>query len=247
MARRLLIGGHSHMVALAGPSSAAKPEVRTLPDDPEVRYLAGPWPRDAWYWEALRLASRDCVTAILFGGNEHNHFFLFGAARPFDFVPSRDPDAAVLDDAELVPEALIEERYAPTLEALGQALAHVTRNRSAASVAVVGTPPPKADEGFLREILTAEPDLVTRARDLGHDLAAVPITPYPVRYKLWQLLQDRFGEIAAGAGCAFLPVPPATYTAEGGLAREFWGGDASHANDAYGALMVRHLREALAA
>jgi hypothetical protein len=70
-------------------------------------YLVGPWPRDPYYWEALVREASGVTSAILFGGNEHNHYFLFQPARPFDFVASNDPGAALELGAELVPEAMI--------------------------------------------------------------------------------------------------------------------------------------------
>jgi hypothetical protein len=112
---------------------------------------------------------------------------------------------------------------------------------------VCGTPPPKADESFMRAILAAEPDLVARAAQLGQDIASVPITPYRLRFKLWRLLQDCLREIAETAGHGFVAVPDSVYTPGGGLGREFWAEDASHANDAYGAVMLDHLRRTVAA
>lgn len=242
--RRLLIAGHSHTVALVGPGLAPTPEVQTVPHDPDLVHLAGPWPRDTSYFAHLIHEAANATSAVLFGGNEHNAYFLFQPARRIDFVASDAPGEAIDACAELVPEAMIRAKFALTLSTLAFTLDRM-RARPGARVAVVGTPPPKADQDYLREILASEPDLASRAAATGLDLKEVEISSYALRFKLWRLLQDCLRGIAEHAGCRFVPVPEVVYTAQGGLERAYWAHDLSHANDAYGEIMLGHIRREL--
>lgn len=242
--RRLLIAGHSHTVALVGPGLAPAPEVHAVAGDPDLVHLAGPWPRDTSYFAHLIHEAAHVTSAVLFGGNEHNAYFLFQPARRFDFVPSHESDPEIDARAELVPEAMIRAKYALTLSTLGFTLGKM-RARPGARVAVVGTPPPKADQDYLREILATEPDLIARAAATGLDLREVEISSYALRFKLWRLLQDCLRGIAEEAGCRFVHVPDVVYTPRGGLERAYWAHDLSHANDAYGEIMLGHIRREL--
>ncbi len=242
--RRLLIAGHSHTVALVGPGLAPAPKVQVVPGDPDLVHLAGPWPRDTTYFAHLVHEAANVTSAVLFGGNEHNAHFLFQPARRFDFVPSDGSDDGIDPSAELVPETMIRAKYALTLSILAYTLGKM-RARPGARVAVVGTPPPKADQDYLREILATEPDLMARAAATGLDIRQVEISSYALRFKLWRLLQDCLRGIAEEAGCRFVHVPDVVYTAQGGLERTYWAHDLSHANDAYGEIMLGHIRREL--
>ena len=245
-ARRLLIAGHSHTVALVGPGLAPAPEVQAVSGRSNLLHLAGPWPRDTVYFAHLIHEAANVTSAVLFGGNEHNAHFLFQTERRFDFVPSNDPGSAFDPDAELVPKAMIRAKYALTLSTLAFTLGKM-RKRPGARVAVIGTPPPKADQDYLREILATEPDLVARAAATGIDLRKVEISSYALRFKLWSLLQDCLRRIAEAEDCRFVRVPETVYTVDDGLGRAYWAPDLSHANDAYGEIMLGHVRRELEA
>ena len=140
----------------------------------------------------------------------------------------------------MVPEALVRAHFGillPELESLLKANAQLGARR----LFVLGTPPPLCDTEQIRRWALAHPVLIDKAAELGLDLAAAPITAPSVRRKLWQVLQTVVAECAARQGAAFIGVPPAACDPDGFLLPHLSAGDATHANAAYGALMLAEL------
>lgn len=227
----LLIGGHSHVTALLQRHN--KDQLQHIALAPDVFGLIGPFPRDDAYWRALAELGQDKIVLLSYGGNEHNAHFLCECEPRFDFVAADAPHAPLLADAQLVPETLVEARFAQFGAALREVLSVILSGRPR-RVAVLGTPAPKGDEAHLRAALTREPSLAQRALHLGMSLDAVRFTPPQLRLKLWRKLQEAYARTAASAGCAFIPVPNETLDAEGFLRPDFYEVDATHANFAYG-------------
>lgn len=81
--------------------------------------------------------------------------------------------------------------------------------------------------------------LGARPRDAAPE--SIPLTPLPVRRKLWLVLQDLMEEAATAAGCRFEPVPGDCMDAAGFLKDEYAADDVSHANALYGDLFWKQL------
>ncbi|MBO0662528.1 GSCFA domain-containing protein [Jiella sp. CQZ9-1] len=97
----------------------------------------------------------------------------------------------------------------------------------------LAAPAPKADEDHI--LRGAE----TPFREAG--IENVGVTPAPVRLKLWELQQRTLTEFCAEIGVKFLPNPEGTRNADGFLEPAYYGRDSSHANVAYGGLVVEQL------
>src|SRR5262249_40466046 len=105
---------------------------------------------------------------------------------------------------------------------------------------LLGTPPPKGNKEALRGLLSREPLFAILAERMGANLATAELSPPVLLLKLWLLLQDMMRVLADRFGMRFCSSPADACTAEGYLRDDLWA-DATHANDDYGALMLRDL------
>jgi hypothetical protein len=231
--RRLILAGHSHLVAIAGPNVFTGPSGLVSGRRGDGTLVMG-GPPDWAYWDALTEVAAGADVGVIWGGNEHNICFFFEAGPRFDFlsthVPKMDPSAQIL------PKAAIRQRFQQSMTDLGVALERLAM-AGANRVALIGTPPPKGDNEALRAFAQLEDFFVEAATSIGQAVETLPITDPHVRLKLWYLLQEMQAEQARARGAMYIPVPKEVQDAEGFLKREFWLADVTHANEAYGDLM----------
>jgi len=233
---KILLAGHSHLNALVGDRYVQSPTLRSLDDRPDVTILDGPWPRPDDYWRALAKNARDKATGLMWGGNEHNSIYFFNAAYEFDF--SSRYVARLLGRAQIVTQRTVKQRFREhSLGELDSALKALSAARPR-KLALLGTPPPKKDNERLRQMLAAEPVFFEWAKTLGAPIETIGITDPFVRLKLWHVLQDMFREAAAKYDGAFVATPAEAQDDEGFLKDEYWAPDVTHANPAYGNLML---------
>jgi hypothetical protein len=145
-----------------------------------------------------------------------------------------------MEGAYLVPEALVREHFRPSLEPLAGLLTTL-RKISDRRAVVIGTPPPRAEGDELRKRLASEIYFPEKAKALGTSIDAIPITPLSVRVKLWEVVQDLLQELARANDAVFIPVPAAALDVRRSLVPEYWDGDLTHANIAYGELMLSEI------
>ncbi len=238
----LIIAGHSHIGSLFG--GTTEKDILLLPVEGQDRIfgLHGPWPRTENYWSALTQYAPGNSIALLWGGNEHNGIFLIEQPPRFDFVPRRLPSLPVEEDATIVPEALVRVKLQYFLGPLHDLLA-VLKERTECRIVVVGTPPPKGDNEHIRRLLA--PDFAYLQHAAGATVNQVTLTSPSVRLKLWHVLQENYKEQAERDGAEFLPVRHIGTDEAGFLKPEFWAPDATHANRAYGRLVLDYLADKL--
>ena len=90
-----------------------------------------------------------------------------------------------------------------------------------------------------------EPPRFYLAQELKVNLQDVELSPRLLRLKLWMVLQEMLEDAARAHSVPFVPVPASVQTGDGFLAEEYWAWDATHANEAYGRVMLDHLAAAL--
>ena len=250
MTAPLLIAGDSHTVALVGFTMSVPveepPVVRPVEGHDGLCALHGPWPRRDYYWEALIGAAETHAVAISWGGNEHNGLFLIEGNRPFDFVYNRNPDLGLDERAEIVPEALVKASFTD-LAKLGPILAQLAEHQRH-PVIVIGPPPPKPDgeriwQCFFGPGAEAEAYFCNIIAQRGLVPEDVRVTSAGTRLKLWLLVQDDYERIARENGAVFLPPPAVCVDPDGFLRREYSAEDSTHANSAYGAVVLAELKE----
>ena len=73
------------------------------------------------------------------------------------------------------------------------------------------------------------------------------VTPARIRAKLYRIHSDIIEQRCAALGVEFLSPPAEAADAEGFLKPAYWTQDPTHANRAYGALLLKQIEERLAA
>jgi len=139
---------------------------------------------------------------------------------------------------DYIPELQVREVFQPSMSHLEIYLTRMLDTGGPRPI-VLGTPPPKADNEAIRRGMQVHADFFTElASDLSLDPEKAELAPACLRLKLWLLLQQMMRETAERLAVEFWPVSASAMTEEGYLRPEYWGEDATHANAAYGALML---------
>src|ERR1700730_4047037 len=140
-----------------------------------------------------------------------------------------------------MPETAIRAFFEPTFECLHKIAEHLRAAESPCLPVLCGTPPPKGNNERLRDVIANEPHFVNVAEQMKVSLREVELTTPRLRFKLWAVMQIMLQELARERGVPFIPVPTSVQTADGFLAEDYWSEDATHANGAYGRVMLDHL------
>ena len=233
----IIIAGHSHTRALIGWNTDGDFPLLPVEGQDGIFGLHGPWPRTGNYWSALIRYAPGHSIALLWEGNQHHQLFLIEQPLRFDFVPRRLQSLRVEEDAVIVPEALVRAKFQSLLGSLHAVLTEL-KAQTHSRIALVGTPPPKGDNEQLRNLLPNEFGLDTM-------IEQVRLTPPTIRLKLWHVLQEIYQEQAERGGVEFIPVPDIVADEAGFLKPEFSAVDVTHANSAYGRVMLNHLAHTL--
>jgi len=240
-----VLAGHSHLDALVGNRPAPAIELRALDGAEGVYALDGPKRRDETFWERLILEAPGRNIGFAWNGNEHNALFFFRPTPEFDFI-SRHV-RRLKEDAQIVPQAAIAERFRKNSLNHLETWLHRLREAGPRKLALIGGPAPKRETPQLRARLASEPFYAEQAERLGATPQTVAITDSFVRLKLWRLLQDLNMETADKYGAVYIGAPEETMDADGFLKEEYWSRDITHANSAYGRLMLAKALAALSA
>ncbi len=184
--------------------------------------------------ETLR---RDDALVMTLRGNQYNTMGLMRHPRPFDV---RIPGFADLPDGsyeELIPYTTAYAYMADSLRrGYGKHLARIAKI-SSAPVFCLSVPSPKEDEAHIMK--GAE----TYFRNAG--IGDIGVSPAPLRLKLWELQSRALEAFCSEQGITFLPNPEGTRDASGYLDRSYYADDATHANTAYGTLVLEQLATVL--
>ncbi len=231
-----ILAGHSHIDTLVGNRIVTEFALRPVAGAEGVCALEGPKPRNEVFWERLILEAPGRNVGFAWNGNEHNGLYFFRPTPEFDFVSRHVPQ--LKEDAQIVPQAAIAARLRQ--HSLNQLETWLNRLREAGpkKLVQIGGPPPKRDNPQLRALLAGEPFYAEQIEKLGATPETVAITDSFVRLKLWRLLQDLNEETARKCGAVYVGAPEETMDDDGFLKEEYWSRDITHANPAYGRLML---------
>lgn len=173
-----------------------------------------------------RIGYRPDVLCLMLGGNVHNILGLLNHPVPFHLDPTQP-------QGQFIPRNMmragIEQRYAKQFalsDKIAAAFPHARR-------LVVSAPPPLSDPEHIRRYAGSfRPNL------------AQGVSPEAHRLALFQLQTEVFRAYAARINAGFVTPPPEALTRSGMLAMPFARDDPTHANSAYGALMLARIRAA---
>jgi hypothetical protein len=234
---RILVFGDSHTDALyralAKRAGSGKADIRVmrflkLKNGKEVGHVS---PEGAASMVAEAAAGDLIASAI--GGNQHQSFGLIQHPVPFDFIEPGSPKPDQPQLGELIPYRTMWTVFERGLR--GKDGQRLTALRQATGRPIYHLLPPPAKESAEHILKRHE----SAFREAG--LAERGVAPAPLRLKLWRLQCAVLESLCAEWGIRLLPPPKGTQTPEGFLKPAYYSDDATHANTAYGELVLRQL------
>ncbi len=161
---------------------------------------------------------------------------LISTGQPFDvLLPTTDAAYSIDPAVELIPCSVVESYVRnslvnhSTLDEL-----HEAATVMKLPVSLLGTPPP-LPESAVRERLMNEPHMVGVMSEAGMGASDAVIVPDRVRATLWKILISTYKDFAAERAYQFLELPDSMVDSQGMLESDYWGEQATHANEKYGA------------
>ncbi len=229
----ILVLGNSHTQALSEGLSSGYQQAADVEINVKWTYAPaeGKPQGDLTVQEALQVVaslSATDIVAVSYAGTFHNILGLLKHELPFDIAPKEN----YRDDTTLIP-----------LNAMRAQLHDLNKNRTLipnikaatkASVYHIAPPPPKADEEFIKSRMK---------RYRGQFLDQFGLNPPSLRQKLWALEMNVLEGVCKDWGIGFVHAPSDALDEYGFLCRDFYGSDATHANSAYGKLVLRQLEQ----
>jgi hypothetical protein len=246
-----VIAGDSHIHAMGAPRGYAGPASLIPIETIRGRgyFLVETWKggRKASYWNALEQHSKGRIVVLFVMGNQHFGHFLLARRPLFDFVDPMDPAQALYPGAVVVPRRMVKALRVLNTKWLRDMVLQL-RVGGCRHIFLGGTPPVREDFGDAREegVIKSE-YFLEMAKRMGVDIATCPLTPAPIMKRLWGVLQEALMDVARETGARFVPVPAAAIDANGYLSIQYRGplSNFTHANDAYGRLMLDEIVHAV--
>lgn len=181
----------------------------------------------------MKAARKSDVLVSVLGGNQYNTLGLLESPAPFDLV---DPVTATYPDAvpgvRIVPLAQMSasfDTYVAGIRARLSGLQAAFPGR----VFHVNSPPPKGDNAYIKK--NAEGYFRSEGK------VVLNVNPPGMRRRLWLIQSQALSRMCSQLGIEFVDGPNDALDEEGFLARSAYGADATHANAAYGELMLQKL------
>jgi hypothetical protein len=178
-----------------------------------------------------QLESHDLVVSMV-GGNQHAVYSTVQHEIPFDFHLPKQKSGVRSDSQEIIPFRMLKEVFQKGISEGhdGTVIASI-RNATRARVIHMLPPPPKRDNDHIAQYHESHFAKVGIG-DRG-------VTPPDLRLKFWKMQADILAEFCSEQSVELLWPLPETLDEDGFLLKEFYSSDATHANAAYGELMLQ--------
>jgi hypothetical protein len=238
----MIITGHSHCFCMGvNPSGLLRLEP-IQNDGPAVYGVMGAWngSRDVVYWKFVAKHAKDRCIIVSWAGNQHNSGFIFSDEESFDFVLNHKNHNPLVEGKTIIPKSVLVEHFKPTLGELAKVI-EILKKGEPSKIILLETPRPKGDSDFILPFIKSSQYFTDSAKKLGIKVDLLAISTLSFRLKLWQLIQELLANVATDNGVEYVSIPVELQTADGGLKKEFWANDVTHANAVYGTAVIRHL------
>lgn len=181
-----------------------------------------------------RLPDRTVVFLAMLG-TCHNLLGLLRSGPDFDFLvgPGDAPDPRA---QERIPHRAIAAAFEEYLET-GRPIEKI-RAASRVPVVLLSAPPPKESSRFMLDYLLRR----AKREKYGRSVERAGVERPDSRLKMWSLESRVTARWAQERDIKFLSAPERCFNSEGFLARKYYANDATHANAAYGALVLEQIR-----
>ena len=208
------------------------------PDDETRPHILGDTSFAQFLAIAKSLAPQDILVSAV-GGNQHAVYSTIQHPVPFDFNFPEDVATPGGEGVEVIPFGPLYDHFEEGLRKGDGATLAALKGATRARVVHLMAPPPKRDGAFIQR----NHDTHFAAEgidDLGVSSAAL-------RMKFWKLQNRALARICADLWIELLAPPADACDDEGFLAEPFYARDATHANAAYGELVIGQLERLAAA
>lgn len=208
----------------------------TLVRLPEAAGSEEPVPVHRGFLELMVQIPQEPATVVLsmLFGNEHSALSIVEHDAPFDFILPERRDIAPVPGRQIVPCQAIRLQLQHGMRPTALVLEKMREMLPNCRIVHCAPPPPI---GSAEQILASW-------ENLGERIASVGVAPASIRLKFYLLQLEELDHIANQHGVTLLGPPPRSLTPEGLLRPEFWNG-ATHANAAYGGLVLDQLEECI--
>lgn len=224
---KILVIGHSHMNALAAVDGAAADFDFVSFPVAEKAYQR----RDPDEFKTLAAADHAAVVFMLGGSTHVNLGMLNPPEDPFDFYLPQEGHVPFNRQARLLPVDLVMCLLKRHLKEFCDYQSELAILFTGHRLFHVESPPPCPAELIMKH----PGGFAERLRERG-------LAPTAHRYKFWRLQSKAMREYCAACDMHYVSVPPDTQDADGCLAAPYLREDPTHANSAYGLLVLEQLR-----
>jgi len=175
----------------------------------------------------------DAIIVSAIGGNLHQKFGLIRHPVPFDIFETGDIQMNIQDNVYYIPSNTIRDYFEQELTSKEGCMLKEIRKVTRCTIIHLEAPPPKQNEEHINKY--HETHFINRG------ILEKGITPAYTRLKLWKLQSQVMKKLCDEWGIKFLSVPAESLCADGFLKPEYYNHDATHANTAYGELVLQQL------
>jgi hypothetical protein len=242
----MIITGHSHCFSM-GVNPTGELRLEPIQNDvPGVFGVMGAWngSRDDAYWQFVAKHAKGKYIVISWAGNQHNSGFIFSNEESFDFVLNNNERTPITEGRTMVPKSVLVEHFKASLGGLPRVI-DILQKGNPKGILLLETPRPKGDGEFILPFIKASQHFIELAQKLNIEIDSLKISSLSFRLKLWQVIQELVANIAKDANIQYVSVPVEFQSSEGGLKKEFWANDVTHANSLYGKAVVKYLGNTL--
>ena len=182
--------------------------------------------------EIIRRLTPDDLVLSQIGGNQHAVFSTIQHPQRFDFF---DPEGRIPVEADvpIIPFRTLANVFEKGIRnGDGKSLAAI-RNATKARVVHIVPPPPKKDNAFIQRF--------HETHFANEGIASLGVTSPGLRLKFWNLQTSLLEKVCAELGVEMMLPPAGAIDTKGFLATDYYANDATHANFAYGELVLREI------
>lgn len=180
--------------------------------------------------------TQDKVVISLIGGNAHNILGLMTHDEPFDFVLSDAPDLPLAQGAMIISESEIYDLILTSVtNEMGDLFNALTASADCPAFHFESPPPIRSNEHISAHL---DPFFGSGSPR--------EVSPPFLRYKLWRLHSRAVRKLCDTYGLGFIGCPKEAADEEGFLRLEYTPNNATHANNAYGKLLMAQIEDILA-
>lgn len=233
--RRMLILGDSHLIAIKSALENSYLLNLFKVDCFQIQKLKNNKVYgDKSFDELINLATSyqdDDIIVCVLGGNQHQMLSLVQHPVVFDFF-SEDSSVSTNIDCQIIPRAQVIDLIQSTLNVKDITRLKKLRRVSDCKFLQICPPPPKQHLSHIKKFEQG-------FREKG--ILEFGISPDSLRIKFFHEQVKLLASISNEVGCQLIYPPDLAVTTEGFLAQNYYANDASHANMAYGALILEQI------